>query len=328
MVGTDAAIEDTMTALKAEFKVKDLGKLSYCLGLQIVQSSEGVKLHQKNYTKKVLERFNMGDALKTAKIPMVVRTLGPDTDVLGPKRANEQVLSSKYPYKEAIGALLYLANCSRPDIAFATSVLARYTSEPTKRHWAGIKQVLRYLAGTVNYGLFYRKGKHTLYSNTNNLEGYADAGYLSDPHRGRSQTGYVFMCSEAPIAWRSTKQTLVATSTNQAEIIALYEASRECVWLRRFITFIHSSLGIKQQLKPTTIHEDNRACVNQVQRGYIKNDRTKHIDPKFFFMHELQGKELNIQQISSSKNLADFFTKSLGSNMFQNLRIQLGIVEV
>jgi hypothetical protein len=328
MVGTDAALEDTMTALKSEFKVKDLGKLSYCLGLQIIQTPEGIKLHQQTYTKKVLERFNMGDALKTAKIPMVVRTLGPDTDVLGPKRANEEVLNSKYPYKEAIGALQYLANCSRPDIAFATSVLARYTSEPTKRHWIGIKRVLRYLAGTVNHGLFYRKEKNNVTLNTNDIEGYADAGYLSDPHKGRSQTGYAFVYSEAAISWRSTKQTLVATSTNQAEIIALYEASRECVWIRQFLTFIRASLGVRSPLTPTTIHEDNRACVAQVQRGYIKNDRTKHIDPKFFFMHDLQGKELNIQQISSENNLADFFTKSLGSTAFERLRNKLGMVDI
>ena len=125
---------------------------------------------------------------------------------------------------------------------------------------------------------------------TDDICDYADAGYLSDPHKPRSQTGYVFMSSQAAISWKSTKQTLTATSTNQSELIALYEASRECIWLRRFLRFIRSALGAKVKLEPIKIFEDNAACVAQVQQGYIKSDRTKHIDPKFFFVHDLNGK--------------------------------------
>ena len=147
-------------------------------------------------------------------------------DIFRPRDNNEELLGLEVPYLSAIGALMYLANNTRPDIAFSVNLLARYSSSPTKRHWNGIKHILRYLRGTIDMGLFY--------SNKSNFDlvGYADSGYLSDPHKARSQTGYLFTCGGTAISWRSVKQTITATSSNHAEILAIHEASRECVWLR------------------------------------------------------------------------------------------------
>ncbi|KAL0760649.1 hypothetical protein Bca101_076799 [Brassica carinata] len=181
---------------------------------------------------------------------------------------------------------MYLANCTRPDISFAVNLLARFSSSPTRRHWNGIKHVFRYLQGTIDLGLFYPK------SSKGQMVGFADAGYLSDPHKARSQTGYVFTIGGTAISWRSQKQTLVATSSNHAEIIALHEASRECVWLRSMSRHICSSSGIGENTEPTILYEDNAACVAQTKDGYIKSDRTKHIHPKFFsYTQELSKEE-------------------------------------
>ena len=110
----------------------------------------------------------------------------------------------------------------------------------------------------------------------------------------------------------------MATSTNHSEIIALYEASRECVWLRRMINHIQQSCGIGAIASPTIIYEDNAACVVQMQTGYIKSNITKHIAPKLFYPHELQESgEINILQTKSCDNLADLFTKSLPTSTFQ-----------
>jgi hypothetical protein len=100
------------------------------------------------------------------------------------------------------------------------------------RHWNEVKHVLRYLRGTTEMGLFYPNKLNP------QLVGYADAGYLSDPHKDRSQTGYLFTCGNTTISWRSIKQTISATSSNHSEIIAIHEASRECVWLRSIIQHI------------------------------------------------------------------------------------------
>ena len=151
---------------------------------------------------------------------------------------------------------MYLANCTRPNIAFSINLLAKYSSAPTKRHWNGIQHILHYLSGTTDMGLFYsNKSKEKLL-------GYADAGYLSYPHKARSQTGYVFNYNGTAISWRSVKQTRVVTSSNHSEIIAIHEASRECIWLRSMIHHIQESCGLSSvKDKPTILFEDNAACI-------------------------------------------------------------------
>jgi hypothetical protein len=243
---------------------------------------------------------------------MVVRSLDLVKDPFRPRDDEEQILGPEFPYLSAIGALMYLANNTRPNIAFAVNLLARHSSAPTKRHWDGIKNIFRYLNGTKDLGLFYKR------SNDPSLIGYTDAGYLSDSHNGRAQTGFVFLQGGTAISWKSSKQTLVTTSTNHSEIIALFEASRECVWLRRMVNHILTTCGIGSLDSPTIIYEDNSACVVQMDTGYIKSNINKHISPKLFYPHELQEKgDINILQTKSCDNLADLFTKSLPNSTFQ-----------
>ncbi|XP_063946175.1 secreted RxLR effector protein 161-like [Daucus carota subsp. sativus] len=194
--------------------------------------------------------------------PMVVRSLENNKDSSRPREKGEKLFGPKVPYLSAIGALMYLADCTRPDIAFYVNLLARHSSAPTRRHWPDSKV---------------------------ELVGYANVGYRSDPHKCRSQTGYVFTYGDTAISWRSTKQTLAATSSNHAELLALHETSRECVWLRTLVHHIRESCGLSVNKEtPTILFEDNEACITQTKEGYIKGDRTKHIDQKNFFTYELQ----------------------------------------
>ncbi|WZZ32928.1 hypothetical protein YC2023_016329 [Brassica napus] len=275
IIGTQNEIQKASNYLKGEFEMKDLGQTKYCLGLQIEHSQKGIFVPQSTYTKRVLKRFNM-DKATLLSTSMVVRSLNVENDQFRPPGEKKEILGLEVQYLNAIGALMYLANCTRPDVSFTVNLLARFSSSPTRRHWNGIKHVFRYLQGTIDLGLFYPT------SSKGQMIGFADAGYLSDPHKARSQTGYVFTIGGTAISWRSQKQTLVATSSNHAEIIALHEASRECVWLRSISRHICSSSGIEENTEPTILYEDNAACVAQTKEGYIKSDRTKHIPPKFF----------------------------------------------
>jgi hypothetical protein len=117
---------------------------------------------------------------------------------------------------------MYLANNTRSDIAFAVNLLARYNAAPTMTHWNGVNDVLRYLQGTLDLNLFYTKNQDL------SLIGNANAGYLSDLHNGKFQTAFMFLHRGIVISWKSCKQTLIGTSTNHFEIIALYETAREC----------------------------------------------------------------------------------------------------
>ncbi|KAL2610538.1 hypothetical protein R1flu_029111 [Riccia fluitans] len=249
---------------------------------------------------------------------MIVRTLDPSHDVLGPRPDTKQVLGSEYPYMAAIGILMYLANTTCLDITFLVNLLARYSHEPTKRHWTSIKQLFRYLVGIEDMGLFF-----TGYGN--HLVGYADVGFMSDPHKGHSQTSYVFLLEGNAISWHSIKQTIVATSSNHGENFALHEASRKCVWLRALREHIQLSCGLEKYNESSILYEDNAACVHQIQKGYIKGDCMKHIAPKFFFTSELHGKEIAIQAINSCNNLADIFTKSLPASMHWKILPKLGL---
>ena len=215
---------------------------------------------------------------------------------------------------------MYLANCTRPDIAFAVNLLARHSAAPTRRHWVGFKTILRYLKGTLDLGLFFLK------KNDMTMVGYADAGYQSDPHNGISQTGFVFLCGGTTISWQSCKQTLVTTSSNHSQIIALYEAARECAWLRRMTNYIQKSCGLDIADTPTIIYEDNTECIAQMQTGYVKNNLTKHISPKFFYPHDLQKQgEVQMLQARSCDNLADLFIKSLPATMFRKFVKAIGM---
>ncbi|PRQ36158.1 putative RNA-directed DNA polymerase [Rosa chinensis] len=231
---------------------------------------------------------------------MIGRNFEPGKDMFRPKDEDEKLLEAEVPYLSAIGALLYLAQCTRPDISFAVNLLARHSSAPTHRHWIDVKTIFRYLRGTIDMGLFYpykekrNNGKlgldpkrqnatihdrwpfqrhwhchcprcrclpPPLHQNDNDvLMDLADVRYLSNPHKGRCQTGYVFTMGSTTISLRSTKQTIVAASSNHAEIIALHEAVRECIWLRSIIRHIRGIYGLKSTTDvPICIYEDNVA---------------------------------------------------------------------
>ena len=312
LVGTPEELTKIAEYLKKEFEMKDLGKTKFCIGLQIKHFPNEVLVHQSTYIKKILKRFNM-DKGHPLSSPMVVRSLDVKKDSFRPCKKGEKLLGPEVPYLSAIGALMYLANCTRPDIVFSVNLLVRYNSAPTRRHWNGIQHILRYLSGTTDMGLFYsNKSKEKLL-------GYTDAGYLSDPHKARSQTRYVFNYNGTVISWRFVKQTIVATSSNHSEIFAIHETSRECIWLRSMIHHVQESCGLSfVKDKPTILFENNAACIAQIKGGYIKGDRTKHISSKIFYTHELQKNgEIDVQQIRSSDNLADLFTKALLTSTFK-----------
>ncbi|KAM2792524.1 hypothetical protein PS2_004168 [Malus domestica] len=186
LVGTPEELHKTVEYLKNEFEMKDLGKMKFFLSLQIEHCASGILVHQPAYIEKILKRFGK-DKAYPLNTPMVVRSLDIKKDPFCPKEDDELVLGPEVSYLNVIGALLYLAQCTRPNIAFSVNLLARYSSAPTICHWKSVKDVLRYLRGTTDIGLFYSKNS----TNDQVLVGYADAGFLSDLHKALSQIGCV-----------------------------------------------------------------------------------------------------------------------------------------
>jgi hypothetical protein len=221
--------------------------------------------------------------------------------------SEEEKIVDRNKYLTAVGAFTYLTTHTRPDIAFATNILARHSQKPTARHWSGVKHLLRYLRGTEDLGLYYRKDAQ------GEIVGYADLGFKTDEISGKSQTGYIFLKNGAPISWKSSKQTVTATSTNHAELLAFHEACRKAVWLRTMQSIFNKQCKMDQQITPTVIFEDNAACITQMNTGFIKADRVKHISPHIFgFAQDLiESRQIKVQKLESENNVAHMLTKAL-----------------
>jgi hypothetical protein len=301
VIGTPTMVSKTKKEMEDHFEMKDLGKLSLTIGLQIEHNNKGIFIHQTTYTNKLLTKYNM-EKCNPVKTPMEVRG---EKELYYAATSNDE-LEEVRPYQKVIGELQWLALKTRPDISYAVAILARHSAKPTLRHWSGVKRLLAYLKSQPDYGLLYRRGEHS------NLKGFVDAGYKSDPNTGRSQAGYVFTMGEAAISWRSKKNTVVATSTAHAEIIALYEGTRQAYALKAMMDFVGTATNLYQGTPPMVIHEDNEACIAQVQKGYSRTDATKHIDPKYIaWVAQENGVTVNVQSIASAENTADIFTKAL-----------------
>jgi hypothetical protein len=141
IIGTELDINEARDHLKMEFEMNDLGKTKFCLGLQLEHLPTVILVHQSTYIQKILDKFNM-DKIYPSKTPMVIRALEKETGPFRPCQEGEEDLGSEYPYLDVIGSLMYLANNTRLDVAFAVNLLARFNVAPTMRHWNGVKNIL------------------------------------------------------------------------------------------------------------------------------------------------------------------------------------------
>lgn len=140
-----------------------------------------------------------------------------------------------------------LVNCAPRDIAFSVKLFVIHNYAPTRRHWIDVKQIFRYLRRTIDMGLFYSKDSKV------ECVGYVDVGYQSDPHKRRSQTCYIFIYGDTATSWRSTNQTITATSSKYVELLVFHEASQECVRVRCLTHHIRDSCGLQLNKRNPTI---------------------------------------------------------------------------
>ena len=284
--------------------MKELWRPSYCLGLHIEHYADGILLlHQQTYVKKLLRTFNM-DNTNALSAPMIGKSRF-DDDPYRPLDDEEEEID-KPQYRAAVGALLYLATNTQPDISFAVSVLAHHSHKPTSRHWQGLKHLMQYLPGTGDLGLHFCKDI------SSDIIGYADSGFKPNPVSSKSQTGYIFIKNVALISWFSTKHTMNATSSNHVDLLSFHEAFREAIWLRTMQHAIIQINGLPSMNKPTTIFEDNATCIKQLSSGFIKAYSVKHTNPHLFgYSQDLtETKLIEIKKFASANNIVDILTKA------------------
>ncbi|KAI5316518.1 hypothetical protein L3X38_036225 [Prunus dulcis] len=253
----------------------NLGEASYVLGIEIIRDRERgfLGLSQKGYIEKVLKRFYM---LNCAGGEVPVSKGDKLSTEQSPKTEQERLEMADRPYASLVGSLMYAQVCTRPDLAFAVSVLGRFQSNPGQARWVATKKVLRYLQRTKNCKLVYRQSEDL------ELVGYADADLGGCVDSMKSTSGFVFLFESGAVSWKSVKQTLTATLTMQAEYIACYEATSQAIWLKNFIT----SLQVVESLeRPIQIWNDNSSAVF-FAKSNKRTSGSRHIKFKYLSVRE------------------------------------------
>jgi hypothetical protein len=206
---------------------------------------------------------------------------------------------------------MYLAVCTRPDIAQAVYKLARYMSKPMPAHWEAAKGVLRYVKGTAAYGITYSRGEP--------LFGYADADWASDRDNRRSTTGYVFMLHGGAVSWKSRLQPTTAASSVEAEYMSASSATREAMFLRKLI----ADLGYA--VEAVRIWDDNQGAISLI-RNPITSDRSKHIDVQHHFVREKERLGyVSFEYCPTESMVDDMLTKPLPEAKFVQFRLSMGV---
>ncbi|UYV84396.1 hypothetical protein LAZ67_X002013 [Cordylochernes scorpioides] len=293
--------EDTLTSFKESmkniFKIKDLGKINYCLGIRIQTEKDGsISIDQEKCIEELLAKYRMKEA-KPISTPMDSNSKL--TKISSIEGENEPV--KKVEYQSLIGSLIYLSVSTRPDIAYAVSSLGQFSNDPRRQHWNAAKRVLRYLKGTLCLKITYEKTNETLY-------GYVDADWGGNLADRKSQTGLVLFLAGGPIAWESKKQQTVALSSTESEYIALCEAGKEAVYLRTLL----DEMGFGELLnEPTVLKTDNQGA-QQLARNPVHHARTKHIDIKWNYIRSICSDGLiEVVHTPTQENVADILTKGL-----------------
>jgi len=215
-------LEKCIIHLESKFEITS-GDLDNFVGIQVERNATHMYLHQSVYIDKTLDRFKMADS-KYASTPMRSDVKYTATGVVGVESKSVDV-----PYRQCIGALLYLATGTRPDISFAVNVLSRYSNNPRLVHWNGVKHLLRYLNHHRNYMILYHKDSAFM------LEGFSDSDFAGCHDKRKSTTGLVLLLNNSPVVWKSARQTLLATSTCEAEYISASTCAKEIKWVRSLL---------------------------------------------------------------------------------------------
>eukprot|EP00253_Pinus_taeda_P017652 PITA_17652 len=218
-------------------------------------------------------------------------------------------------YRQLVGGLIYLTT-TRPDLAYADNMLSQFMSKPLESHWNAKKNVLRYLQGTVDYGIIYTDSFDV------RLAGFANSDWVGNVDDHRSITGYGFSLRSGAITWSSKKQNTVSLSSIEGEYQAMCAAMCEAVWLQRLL----QDVGEEQTIA-TTIICDNQNSI-KLANNPVFHKNTKHIDTQFHFVREkVQSKEIHLEYCNTCDNVVDTFIKPLGKVKFQMFREMLGIYE-
>ncbi|PKU79621.1 Retrovirus-related Pol polyprotein from transposon TNT 1-94 [Dendrobium catenatum] len=295
-------IQLILRQLQSEFSLKQLGEISLFLGIQVIKTTYGYFLCQSHYAQDLLASAGFTEC-KPATSP---------ASSCPPSSFDNQPFADPKLFRKLAGSLQYLS-ITRPDIAFATNFVCQHMHQPRNDDFLALKRILRYLKGSLNYGL-------PLKTVSIQLRSYTDADWAANTEDRKSISGFCTFLGPNLVSWSVKKQTTVARSSTEAEYRSLSSATSDILWIRR----LAEDLGI-QQSSPTVIHCDNTSTI-ALANNPVFHARTKHIEIDYHFISDhIRKGQISINHICTIDQVADILTKSLPVNLFQLLRSKLTI---
>jgi hypothetical protein len=296
--------KDFARRMQQEFEMSLLGELNFFLGLQIIQSKRGFFIHQSNYVKDMIKRFQLED-WKPVSTPM---TIGCKLS----KQNESKVVDPKH-HRSMIGSLLYVTT-SRPDVKQAVGMVARFQAAPKESHVQAVKTIFRYLKGTIDIGLWYpSKDSFTLKS-------YSDADWAGCVDDRKSTSGGAFFLGESLVAWITKKQSSISLSSTEAENIATSECCTQVEWMKQTLQDIKMVFE-----EPTIIYCYNTSTIS-LSKNHVQHSKSKHIPVKYHYLRDqVENKNIKLEYVPTQEQVANIFTKPLSRDVFEYLRQILGV---
>ncbi|PNY09701.1 copia protein [Trifolium pratense] len=293
-----------ISLLSSEFAMKDLGHLSYFLGIGVTRHKHGLFLSQKKYAEDILSRAGMSSC-KSCPTPV-------DTK---PKLSTTDSVPYEDPslYRSLAGALQYLT-FTRPDISYAVQQICLFMHNPMDTHMHALRRILRYIQGTKHYGL------HLYPSSTTSLLSYTDADWGGCPDTRRSTSGYCVFLGDNLLSWSSKRQSTLSRSSAEAEYRGVANVVAESCWLRNLLLELHCPIH-----KATMVYCDNVSAI-YLSGNPVQHQRTKHIEMDIHFVREKVARgQVRVLHVPSKHQIADIFTKGLPLILFQDFRDSLSV---
>jgi hypothetical protein len=229
---------------------------------------------------------------------------------------SNQVPTNKERYQRLVGRLMYLTH-TRPDLAYALSVVSQFMHSSSEEHMNVVIRILRYLKASPGKGILFTKG-HNL-----DIHGYTDADWAGSIQDRRSTSGYFTFVGGNLVTWRSKKQEVVARSSAEAEYRGMAKAICELLWIRNLML----DLQIKP-VNPMKLYCDNKAACD-IAHNPVQHDRTKHVEvDRHFIKEKLEEKLIEVPHVRSQDQLADVLTKALSNQVFNDCLNKLGMSNI
>lgn len=298
------------------FKVADNTDKGRFLGVRITHDEDRgvVQMSQREYFETILARFGLSDCnpAVTPLAPGCVLSKEDCPDVETAEGRQRAATIAKWDYQGMVGCLMWAMLATRPDIAYAVQTLSKYMKNPGEAHCVAAKHCLRYIAGTRDKGITYRRGDITPW-------GYTDADWGSSPDDRRSVSGFVFLMAGGAVSWSSKRQPTVALSTAEAEYMAASHGAKEAMWLRRLVA------DTGGELNSVRVLGDNQGAI-ALTKNPVFHARTKHIDIHHHFVRERVSEgSVVAEYVPTGENIADAMTKALPRPAFTKCRAAMGV---